>query len=280
MRMELVSALNAVKATPPKSKVAVQTKSNYLYQGINIWMHSWKQKGLLDDQELAGRQKLLKNRELWCELENESSRRSVSCRWVSKMQRKGAFTRARELSAEMLRNSKASIGEGKDGVADKAAPAAMPLPDDKSISIYTDGSCLGNPGPGGWGAVVISDKGVRRMKGSETESTNNRMELQAVIKSLGSIKEDLPIMLHTDSKYVQQGISLWMENWLKKGLLDRKKGAGKSRLKNADLWLKLLQVSTSRQIVWKWVKGHANDEYNEMAHRLAHDAARKVEKSR
>lgn len=132
------------------------------------------------------------------------------------------------------------------------------------LTIYTDGGCTGNPGPGGWGAVILED-GIEpvELSGGDFSTTNNRMELIAVIRVLESVIEahgfHVPLEIHTDSQYVQKGISQWMNGWIAKGW---KTAAGKP-VKNKDLWLLLKDLNDRLKVDWKWVKGHAGNEWNE-----------------
>jgi len=135
----------------------------------------------------------------------------------------------------------------------------------KKISIYTDGACSGNPGPGGWGAVLIYGEKEKHISGSDTETTNNRMELMAAISALESVKEKCEIDLYTDSKYVLQGITEWLPNWKAKGW----KGANKKPIKNVDLWQRLDETNAQHHVKWHWVKGHNGNKYNEIADTLA-----------
>lgn len=139
---------------------------------------------------------------------------------------------------------------------------------DKKVVMYTDGACRGNPGPGGWG-VLMSYQGNRKtLNGHETDTTNNRMELTAVIEGLSALKRQCDIELHTDSKYVLQGINDWIANWKNNGW----KTANKQPVKNADLWKKLDAESSRHHIDWRWVKGHSGNPGNETADQLANKA--------
>ena len=133
------------------------------------------------------------------------------------------------------------------------------------IEIYTDGACRGNPGPGGWGALLIAGKHQKTMHGGEADTTNNRMELTAAIEALNALKGHSNVILHTDSKYVMDGINEWMPNWKKRGW----KTAAKKPVKNKDLWQALDEATSRHDIDWRWVKGHNGNPGNEMADELA-----------
>jgi ribonuclease HI len=135
----------------------------------------------------------------------------------------------------------------------------------KEITIYTDGACRGNPGPGGWGAVLTYGAHQKKINGFEAETTNNRMELMAVIQAIQHLKEPCKIHLYTDSKYVQQGMLSWLANWKKNNW----KNSQKQAVKNQDLWQMLDEVSQKHDINWHWVKGHAGDPMNELVDELA-----------
>jgi len=132
--------------------------------------------------------------------------------------------------------------------------------------IYTDGACSGNPGPGGWGAVIIDqDDKQKNISGSEKNTTNNRMELLAAIMSLKKIKTNSEVVIFTDSTYVKNGITEWMKNWKKSGW----KNSSKKPVKNKDLWEKLDKLCEANSVSWKWVKGHSTNEFNNLADELA-----------
>jgi len=133
------------------------------------------------------------------------------------------------------------------------------------VVIYTDGACSGNPGPGGWGAVLISGDHVREISGGENPSTNNRMELMAAIQALEALKKPCKVELHTDSTYVMKGISEWIHGWKKRGWTT----ADKKPVKNDDLWRRLDTARLRHDVTWRWVKGHAGHELNERADALA-----------
>jgi ribonuclease HI len=135
----------------------------------------------------------------------------------------------------------------------------------QSVEIYTDGACKGNPGPGGWGALLRYGKHEKQLYGGERETTNNRMELLAVIEGLRSLKRASKVRITTDSQYVKNGITQWIHNWKRNGW----KTAARKPVKNADLWQRLEQEVTRHEISWHWVKGHSGHPENEMADSLA-----------
>ena len=138
----------------------------------------------------------------------------------------------------------------------------------KHVIIYTDGACRGNPGPGGWGAVLNYNGHEKGISGFEEDTTNNRMELLAVIEALNALKHACSIELHTDSTYVKNGVEQWLENWKAKGW----KTANKKPVKNQDLWQRLDEAKSRHTISWHWVKGHAGIDGNEKADLLATSA--------
>ena len=135
----------------------------------------------------------------------------------------------------------------------------------KTVIIYTDGACRGNPGPGGWGVLIEYGESRKQLYGGDISTTNNKMELTAAIMALKEIKEPCEIILYTDSKYVLQGIEEWIYNWKKRGW----RGANKKPVKNIDLWKELDELRDEHNIKWNWVKGHSGDPGNETADMLA-----------
>ena len=134
-----------------------------------------------------------------------------------------------------------------------------------TVEIYTDGACKGNPGRGGWGALLVSGQHEKELFGGEAHTTNNRMELMAVIEALNALKRPCKVILHTDSQYVQKGITEWLAGWKARGW----KTASKSPVKNVDLWQALEAAQARHSIDWRWVKGHAGHDGNERADALA-----------
>ena len=144
------------------------------------------------------------------------------------------------------------------------------------IKIYTDGACSGNPGPGGWGYVIVENGQILSNKGSENPTTNNRMELTAAIKALESARKDESLYLYTDSTYLQKGITEWIVNWKKNNWIT----SSKKPVSNKDLWIKIDQLNLELDIEWKWVRAHQSDNsddtfYNNMADELATGAIHK-----
>lgn len=137
------------------------------------------------------------------------------------------------------------------------------------VEIATDGACKGNPGPGGWGAVLRTGATEKELSGGERDTTNNRMELMAAIEALGALKKPCRVTLSTDSKYVMDGLTKWVPGWIRNGW----RTAARQPVKNADLWRLLMAAAEPHRIEWKWVKGHAGHPDNERADRLASDAA-------
>ena len=135
----------------------------------------------------------------------------------------------------------------------------------KQVIIYTDGACRGNPGPGGWGALIRFDSVEKKIFGGQANTTNNQMELSAAIEGLAILKEPCNVELFTDSKYVMDGITQWIQNWKKNNW----RTAAKKDVKNKELWQKLDQLIAQHQVQWRWVKGHSGDAGNEVADLLA-----------
>jgi ribonuclease HI len=134
-----------------------------------------------------------------------------------------------------------------------------------TVTIYTDGACKGNPGPGGWGAWLSAGGHEKELWGGEALTTNNRMELTAVIEALTALKRHSAVVIHTDSQYVRQGITSWIHNWKQRGW----KTADNKPVKNVDLWRRLDALAAAHKVEWRWVKGHAGDPGNERADALA-----------
>ncbi|HNV79574.1 MAG TPA: ribonuclease HI [Thermomonas sp.] len=142
----------------------------------------------------------------------------------------------------------------------------------KQIEVHTDGACLGNPGPGGWAALLRWREVERELSGGEADTTNNRMELMAAIAALEALREPCDVILTTDSQYVRQGILDWLANWIRRGW----KTSGGDPVKNRDLWERLQAASAPHKIDWRWVKGHSGHPENERVDVLARTAAEQI----
>ena len=139
----------------------------------------------------------------------------------------------------------------------------------KQVEIFTDGACKGNPGPGGWGTILRMGKHEKEMSGGDAQTTNNRMEMTAVIKGLRALIEPCEVTLYTDSRYVIDGITKWVHGWKRNGWVN----ASKQPVRNADLWHELIEAAQQHKVTWEWVRGHAGHSENERADKLASDAA-------
>ena len=139
----------------------------------------------------------------------------------------------------------------------------------KRVAIFTDGACKGNPGPGGWGVLLRMGHHERELVGGEPHTTNNRMEMTAVIRALNALIEPCDVTLHTDSRYVIDGITKWVGGWKKRGWVN----ASKQPVKNADLWHDLIEAVARHKVTWEWVKGHSGHPENERVDRIASDEA-------
>lgn len=146
------------------------------------------------------------------------------------------------------------------------------MTEQECVEIYTDGACKGNPGVGGWGALLKMGAHQRELFGGEFATTNNRMELMAVIRALEALKRKVKVRVYTDSKYVQQGISTWIHDWKRRGW----RTSSKAPVKNEDLWRELDRLAAEHEIEWQWVKGHSGHDGNEAADRLANRGVQSV----
>ena len=153
--------------------------------------------------------------------------------------------------------------------ATEHAPARVAAIRKPHVTVYTDGACKGNPGPGGWGAWLATGGHEKELCGGEALTTNNRMELTAVIEALASLKRSCEVTIHTDSEYVRKGITEWIHGWKQRGW----KTADKKPVKNAELWQRLDALRTLHIVHWRWVKGHSGDAGNERADALANRGA-------
>ena len=157
------------------------------------------------------------------------------------------------------------LAAGASGGGEPASDLALPAGAQPQVEIWSDGACKGNPGPGGWGALLRAGVHEKELFGGDPDTTNNRMELTAVIEALGSLKRRCRVIVHTDSQYVKLGVTEWLPTWIRRGW----KTAGNKAVKNADLWRRLAQLASAHDVQWRWVKGHAGVPGNERADALA-----------
>ena len=141
----------------------------------------------------------------------------------------------------------------------------MARPRDRIVEIFTDGACSGNPGPGGWGVLLRHGSAEKELCGGEAETTNNRMEITAAIRALEALKRPVRVRLYTDSQYLRNGVTLWLQRWQTNGW----RTADRKPVKNVDLWQRLLELLARHEVDWRWVKGHAGHPENERADALA-----------
>ena len=156
------------------------------------------------------------------------------------------------------------------------SPAAQGTPSAAEVVIYTDGACSGNPGPGGWGAILMAHGKRKELCGGEAHTTNNRMELMGAIAALEALKRPCTVELHTDSNYLRDGISKWINGWKRNGWMT----ADKKPVKNAELWQRLDAARKTHKVEWKWVKGHAGHPENERADELARQGMAEFKRSK
>jgi ribonuclease HI len=160
----------------------------------------------------------------------------------------------------------------QEGMKQEGIRQERSSPRGAAIDIWTDGACSGNPGPGGWGAVLKAGSATKEISGGERETTNNRMELTAAIMGLEALKRPCTVSLHTDSEYLRNGVTNWIHGWKRNGW----RTADKKPVKNIDLWQRLDEATKAHAIAWKWVKGHAGDPMNERCDELARGEIQKL----
>nr|WP_233355263.1 ribonuclease HI [Hirschia maritima] len=263
-RMELKAAIEALNSLEASSKIELNTDSTYVKDGLTKWIHGWKRNGWK-----TAAKKPVKNKDLWQALDEACSRHQIEWKWVKGHAGDEGNERADALAVKGSREAagQAPVSPEEDGVsqADHTPPHKARIAPSDSVHIWTDGACSGNPGPGGWGALVVADGQETELFGSEKDTTNNRMELAGAIEALNSLTNPSNVILNTDSTYVKDGLTKWIHGWKKNGW----KTAAKKPVKNKDLWQALDEACSRHKIEWKWVKGHAGDEGNERADALA-----------
>ncbi len=295
-RMELTAALMALEAIDVETPVVIHTDSQYVRNGMTNWIHNWKRRGW----KTAANQPV-KNADLWSRLNEATQHRQVTWKWVRGHAGNAGNERADQLAREGMREallSSPALETDSSGVARHGADENPPAngspslhstdavrtyesmkadrdPEDRipaPVEIFTDGACQGNPGPGGWGVLLHLPDGDQELKGGLRLTTNNRMELTAALMALEAIDVDTPVVIHTDSQYVRNGMTNWIYNWKRRGW----KTAANEPVKNADLWSRLNEAAQHRQVTWKWVRGHAGNAGNERADQLAREGMKEA----
>lgn len=266
-RMELMGAIEALNSLDGPSNVVLNTDSTYVKDGLTKWIHGWKKNGWK-----TAAKKPVKNKDLWQALEEACKRHQIEWKWVKGHAGNEGNERADGLAVKGSREAagQSVTEEASTSVEPSSTPQAV-TPNKVSkvssdqIQIWTDGACSGNPGPGGWGALIIKNGEETELYDGASDTTNNRMELMGAIEALNSLDDPSNVVLNTDSTYVKDGLTKWIHGWKKNGW----KTAAKKPVKNQDLWQALDEACKRHQIEWKWVKGHAGDEGNERADSLA-----------
>lgn len=256
-RMELFAAMEALSALPEDASLTVNSTSTYLVKGMNTWIKKWKSN---DWRKENG---TLKNVDLWQKLDELASKRAV--KWV--------YVRGEDAGDELLGLARreqpaaaaSAVGERAEFTLVSASEFLERLQPTDAVTVFTDGACKCNPGPGGWGAVLQANGLETELSGGEFYTTNNRMELTAAIKALELLPAGATVSLSTDSNYVRDGLKKWVRNWKKN---DWKTNNG-NPVKNQELWEILDELVSKCNVDIQWVKGHVGNPLNERADRLA-----------
>ena len=269
-QMELLAAIEALEALKRPCSVKLYTDSQYLIDGSSKWMHGWKKNGWRTKEK-----KPVKNVDLWQRIDEQLNRHDVRFVWVRGHNGDPLNERAdalANLGCKPYLGQKEKAPAASEPVGGDVAQAFLDLAQDQSkiaasgpaVVAYTDGSCLKTKS-GGWGVVIIDQGSEYELSGGASGTTNNRMEMMAAISALVSISPERPTVIVTDSEYLKLGIEEHIKVWKAKNW--RKADGGP--VKNIDLWKQLDALCLNRMVVWKWVKGHSNDKYNDWADKLA-----------
>lgn len=284
-KMEMQAAIEVLSLIPINSTITITTDSQYLKQGIESWIRNWKRNGwkLHDGSPV-------KNYEYWTKIDELSNLRNVRWEWVKGHHGHPFNERADKLATSAIDNtgpvplnqSAAVIPQSEISTSQKPQIKRDPNPNEsyQTVSldeflqkhkqtdicyIYTDGACSRNPGPGGWGAVLQQNGIEVQMCGGEKNTSNNRMELTAMIKAVSCLPLNSVIHLTTDSMYLKDGVTKWLKNWKIRGW----KTSQNQDVKNKDLWLTIDEINQNYQIHFDWVKGHNDHPQNERCDQLA-----------
>lgn len=267
----ILAATRALDALKRPCNVEVISDATYLTEGMSLYIERWS---AADFKQKDGSARA--NADAWRALERAARRHDI--RWTWERQRNREVSQQQHSTLKQLLSTSCDkapttqpdfLAEGVSGVT-SAKPAEAPAASGMAV-VYSDGSCLGNPGAGGWAAHVLSNGKAVDVAGAEDNTTNNRMELMAAIQGILA-SNSTHVRLVTDSKYVIKGAMEWMEGWKRNGW----RTSNKAPVKNADLWKMLDEAMQGRSIVMDWVKGHSGNEYNERVDTLARDQARKL----
>ena len=265
-RMELSAAINALRHLPAPTHVDLTINSRYVQDGITKWIEGWKRNGWKTKQGKA-----VKNIDLWQDLEHQVRRHRVTWRTGHKENK-----RADKLARQGVKDVRSRVNtrsDSKEGLIESFVLKPEPEWVYSKVEIFTDGACSGNPGVGGWGAVIrYSDGREEEIHGAEEHTTNNRMELSAAINALRHLQAPARVILTTDSRYVKDGITKWIEGWKRKGW----KTADSKAVKNINLWQDLERLVRWHRVTWQWVEGHTGHKENERADKLARRGVKDV----
>ena len=280
-RMEMIAAIKALESLSEPTRIQLYTDSQYLKDGITLWIKNWRMNGWR-----TAKRKPVKNSELWQRLDELCKEHDVEWNWLKGHagtegnERADMIARSgmkpyldQEIRIQPAQGTAAGRGVVRANRQEKSGDMAIEhLGTERTVEViaYTDGACSGNPGPGGWGVLLQATKAgsiikEREYSGGESATTNNRMEMIAAIKALESLSEPTCIHLYTDSKYLKNGITLWIRKWRANGW----RTSNKKPVKNSELWQRLDELCKEHDVEWNWLKGHADIEGNERADDLA-----------
>ena len=241
-RLLLLGLIRALESLTPSKTLTIRVDSEYIYEGITRWISYWQQNGWLSEENEP-----IKDEELWQRLAVLGGRHRVQ--W-------------------QLMEEKSVRREKMEKIALMEMEESRRLADGDIVKIWTDGACAGNPGPGGWAAMIITKEGKRILKGGETITTNNRMELLAPINALAGLPPAQTVILCADSEYVIRGMTEWLPNWQQRGWRTTKK----EPIKHQELWQRLAALVAKHRVKWRWVKAHAGVVENEEVDAIAREA--------
>jgi ribonuclease HI len=269
-RMELQAAISALNALKRPSTVELCTDSTYVIEGMETYLSAWKSRGW----KTASREPV-KNDDLWRVLDAIAEIHDIRWKWVKAGQsehNRHANALANQGFKDLLAQANAVTQAHAEEAREERLEQREPVNVARQVTIYTDGSCLGNPGPGGWAAIIQGGGITTELSGGMNDTTNNRMELTAALEGLESTDASR-VRLVTDSQYVIKGIEEWMPNWQRNNWRTQ----GNTPVKNADLWRRMAMAIKSVDLKLEWVKGHSGHPMNERCDSLAQEQARLIQ---